>query len=108
MSGKCILGSAIVSLNDTPCCNAQLFHALLQAKFPSPDNVHLHRDAMLYINHADVHVQSLDLDGALVVEAQPGSTITIDGLYIHNQGWEWQPLKEGNGSAEHERIRCVM
>lgn len=60
---------------------------------------------MLYINHFDVQVQSLDLDGALVVEAEPGASITIDGLQVHNRGWEWQPLKEGNSAAEHERIR---
>lgn len=78
---------------------------LLQAKFPSPARIHLHRNAMLYIDHFDVQVQSLDLDGALVVEAQPGASVTIDGLQVHNRGWEWQPLKEGNSAAEHEKIR---
>lgn len=62
---------------------------------------------MLYINHSDVYVKSLDLDGALVVEGQQGSTVTIDGLQVHNKGWEWQPLKESSSTAEHERIRCV-
>ncbi|KAL3138028.1 hypothetical protein ABBQ38_005262 [Trebouxia sp. C0009 RCD-2024] len=77
----------------------------LKAKFPSPARIHLHRNAMLYIDHFDVQVQSLDLDGALVVEAQPGASVTIDGLQVHNRGWEWQPLKEGNSAAEHEKIR---
>ena len=62
---------------------------------------------MLCITHPDVYVHCLDLDGALVVEGQQGGTITIDGLQIHNKGWEWQSLKEGNSAAEHERIRCV-
>lgn len=79
----------------------------LQARFPSPEKVHLHCDAMLCINHPEVYVRSLDLDGALVVEGQHGSTITIDGLQIHNEGWEWQSLSEGNSAAEHEKIRCV-
>lgn len=78
---------------------------LLQAKFPSPEKIHLHCNAMLYINHPDVQVRSLDLDGAMVVEAHPGTTITIDGLQVCNRGWEWQPLKEGSSAAEHERIR---
>ena len=60
---------------------------------------------MLYINHPDVQVQSLDLDGALVVDAHPGAAITIDGLRVRNRGWEWQALKKGNSAAEHERIR---
>lgn len=79
----------------------------LQARFPSPEKVHLHHDAMLCITHPDVYVHSLDLDGALVVEGQQESTITIDGLQLHNEGWEWQSLKEGNSAAEHEKIRCV-
>lgn len=80
----------------------------LQARFPYPERVHLHHDAVLCINHPDVYVCSLELDGALVVEGREGSTITIDGLQIHNEGWEWQSLKEGNSAAEHEKIRCVM
>lgn len=62
---------------------------------------------MLCITHPDVYVHSLELDGALVVEGQQQRTINIDGLKIHNEGWEWQSLKEGNSAKEHEKIRCV-
>lgn len=62
---------------------------------------------MLHISHSDVQVQSLDLDGALVVEAQPGTAITINGLKVQNEGWEWQALSDGDDAAEHEKIRCV-
>ena len=73
-----------------------------------PDKVHIHQDAVLYINHPDVQVQSLDLQGALVVEAQQGTAITIDGLKIQNEGWEWQPLHDNDTAAEHEMIRYGM
>ena len=102
----------ITTFNGFRCCHSADCHLLssvllLQAKFPSPEQVHLHRDAMLYINHSDVSVECLDLHGALVVEGQQGSSITIDGLQVHNGGWEWLPLEESSSAAEHERIRCV-
>ena len=109
----CIISKyTIPTINCFRCChsaNCFLLSSvlLMQAKFPSPEQVHLHCDAMLYINHSDVAVECLDLDGALVVEGQQGSSITIDGLQVHNEGWEWQPLEDSSSAAEHERIRCV-
>lgn len=85
----------------------QLFQQphLVQAKFPSPDQVHIDQDAMLYINHAGVQVLSLDLNGALVVEGGLGANITIDGLKVNNAGWEWHALTENEASEEHQKIR---
>ena len=79
----------------------------LQARFPSPSQVHLSQDAMLHIDHADVQIQSLQLDGALVVRADHDSPIVIDDLNVNNQGWEWRPLTDGDDAAEHEKIRFV-
>ena len=77
----------------------------MQAKFPSPDQVHIDQDAVLYINHAGVQVCSLDLKGALVVEGRPGADITIDGLKVDNAGWEWHALTDNEASEEHQKIR---
>ena len=78
---------------------------LVQAKLPSPDRVHIDQDAVLYINHADVQILSLDLKGALVVEGSLGANITIDGLKVDNEGWEWHALTDNEASEEHQKIR---
>lgn len=61
---------------------------------------------MLYINHADVQVRSLNLTGALVVEGQQDVDITIDGLQVGNAGWHWHALQDTDNSEEHQKIRC--
>ncbi len=79
----------------------------MQARFPFPEQIHLDQEAMLYINHADVQVQSLDLKGALVIEGQQGVVITIDGLQVNNKGWEWRALRDSDDSEEHQKIRYI-
>jgi len=93
-----------------PCCHPQNTTGewLLQGRFPCPDQVHIGQDAMLYINHADVQVRSLDLRGALVVEGQQDVDITIDGLQVDNAGWQWHALQDTDNSKEHQKIRCAL
>lgn len=81
---------------------------LLQGRFPCPDQVHIGQDAMLFINHADVQVRSLDLRGALVVEGQQDVDITIDGLQVDNAGWQWHALQDTDNSEEHQNIRFAL
>jgi len=49
----------------------------------------------------------LDLDGALVLAAAPGTSLTVaPGLRVRNKGWEFAPVDVDDGGApEHERIR---
>ncbi len=63
---------------------------------------------MLFINHANVQVRSLDLKGALVVEGQQDVDITIDGLKVNNAGWHWHALQDTDNSEEHQKIRCAL
>lgn len=77
----------------------------LKDRFPCPDQVHIGQDAMLYINHANVQVRSLDLRGALVVEGQQDVDITINGFQVNNAGWQWLALQDSDNSEEHQKIR---
>ena len=82
---------------------------VLQAKFPAPEKIHLASNATLFINHDNVVLEDLSLDGALVVEGGKESVIIVDGLSVmHSQGWEWRALKDGDNAAEHEKIRYRM
>ena len=45
-------------------------------------------------------VEDLELDGALVVSAAPGATVTVKGLKVRNKGWEWKELAEGGKGDE--------
>lgn len=80
----------------------------MQTKFPSPEQVHLDQEAVLYINHAVVQVEALNVKGALVVEGQPGVAITIAGLEVDNQGWEWLALEGSDDGEEQQQIRCSI
>jgi UDP-sugar pyrophosphorylase len=54
-------------------------------------------------------VENLELDGALVISAAPGATVSVKGLKVQNKGWEWKELAsggEGDASVPEElRIR---
>ncbi len=78
----------------------------LQAKVDAA-KVRLSKDAALVINGADVHIKSLDLDGALVIDAAPDASLVIDGLKVQNKGWKWQALNPNKPMTEEQMIRCL-
>ena len=74
------------------------------AKFPHPDQIKISQKSALYLDGTNVVVKSLDLDGALVVQACDGANVTIEGR-ISNKGWEWQELEDGKEYPEEVTIR---
>lgn len=78
----------------------------LQAKVDAA-KVKLSKDAALVINGANVHIRSLDLDGALTIDAAPGAKLVIDGLKVQNKGWMYHALNPNKASTEEQKIRCV-
>ena len=77
----------------------------MQAKVDAA-KVRLSKDAALVINGAQVHIRSLDLNGALVIDAAPGAELVIDGLKVQNKGWTWHALNPEKPSTEEQKIRC--
>ena len=53
----------------------------LKSRFPSPDQV-LISDRSTLIIEGDVVVESLELDGALVIVAEPGKKVVIQGVKV--------------------------
>lgn len=78
----------------------------LQAKVDAA-KVRLSRDAALVITGADVHIKSLDVDGALVIDVAPGASLVIDGLKVQNKGWKWQALNPNKPMTEEQMIRSA-
>ena len=76
----------------------------MQAKV-KPARLRVSARSVLVINAPDVAMESLVLDGALVVDAVPGASVTIDGLSVDNSGWKWMALKPDKPMKEEWAIR---
>lgn len=77
----------------------------LEAKI-AVEKVHIGEHSALVITAPDVKVEALDLKkGALVIEGVAGAEVTINGLTVENEGWEWEPLNPDSGASEEEYIR---
>ena len=57
----------------------------------------------LVLDGPNIRVESLDLDGTLVVKAGPKAQVTVRDAVVRNGGWQLVP--SGPDAAEEERIR---
>ena len=89
-------GPAIVMAPDFVCCPGDL-----KVKFPTPEKVSISSRSTLVVKGAGIVIESLELDGCLVVEADPGETVTIKDLVVKNDGWVQVPVED----SETEIVR---
>lgn len=59
----------------------------LKKKFPSPSMIKISGKSSLVLSGSGLVVESLDLDGSLVVECEEGATGIIQNLSVKNSGW---------------------
>lgn len=71
----------------------------MRARFPSPASVKISRRSTLIVDGADVTIESLELDGALVIRAAPGAKVVIRGLAVTNAGHDFVPLGDDFASS---------
>jgi len=57
----------------------------------------------LIVEGAGVKIESLELDGALVIKACPGAFVTVKDLKVSNKGWRFE--KCGADAPEIDRLR---
>jgi UDP-sugar pyrophosphorylase len=58
------------------------------------------------VDGENVHIKNLDLDGALVIRTGQDCNVTIDGLVVHNKGYEFVEVdRSGGGIPEEVAIR---
>lgn len=67
--------------------------------------LHLAHNGVLVIGGEDISIESLHVEGALVVDAVPGARLTINGLHVQNDGWRWMGLKPNKPMTEDMAIR---
>jgi UDP-sugar pyrophosphorylase len=93
-------GPAIVLAPDFVLCPRD-YHK----KFPTPEHVKISaRSTLIVHGPGQVKIESLELDGALVIECMKGATdAVIRNVKISNQGWIRQAI--GAGEQEPEAIQ---
>jgi UDP-sugar pyrophosphorylase len=91
-------GAAVVlDASFAPCVT------ILADRLPSPAAIRISRCSSLVVRGAGVTIYSLDLDGALEIEAEPGASVEVSSLRVHNRGWEFQELSDAEMAAADEK-----
>ena len=70
-------------------------------QFPNPSKIKISSRSSLVVKGNGVVIESLDLDGALVIECEEGASGVIKDLVVKNKGWK----KVADDSSEKEYIR---
>ena len=66
----------------------------LQRRFPFPEHISISSTSTLVLSGADITIESLQLDGCLVIEARcPDARVTVRDFHIANDGWHLDALQ---------------
>ena len=76
----------------------------LPSHFPTPQQVNISRRSCLIINGAQVKINQLNLDGALVISTCHGAEVIIKSLTVKNEGWVFVE-RDDSALVAPERIR---
>ena len=93
-------GPEIVTKPSFTVCPAEY-----KSRFPDPSKINISGRSSLVVN-GNVTIESLDLDGALVIECEEGATGVVRDLVVNNKGWEKEDVDSSDSSIpEYLRIR---
>jgi UDP-sugar pyrophosphorylase len=93
-----IPGPMIVLKPDFCCCPGEY-----DVKFPFPERVKISSRSSLVVRGPGVTIESLDLDGALVIDVDRGEEAIVRDLIVKNEGWV--RVRDENSSNEFVRMR---
>jgi hypothetical protein len=91
-------GPAVILKPDFVCCPAEL-----KARFPNPEKIHISARSTLFVRGSGVVIESLILDGALIIDYKKGEKVTVKDKVITNQGWV--RVRDERSSDEVIRMR---
>jgi UDP-sugar pyrophosphorylase len=95
---KVVPGPAIVIKPDFACCPGEY-----NIKFPYPEKVKISARSTLVVRGSGVVIESLDLDGALIIDVERGEEAIVRDLVVKNDGWVQEP--EPNSDDEKIKMR---
>ena len=75
-------GPAVVLKPDFVCCPAEL-----KARFPYPEKIHISARSTLFVRGSGVVIESLILDGALIIDYKKGEKVLVKDKVVTNLGW---------------------
>lgn len=76
-----------------------------KAKFTNPSEVKISGRSSLVVAGEGLTIESLDLDGALIIECEAGATGVIRNLAVRNKGWVKVPVNGGESCSEVVKMR---
>ncbi len=85
---KVVPGPAIVFKPDFACCPAEY-----TIKFPTPEKIKISARSTLVVRGPGVTIESLELDGALIIDCDRGEEAIVRDLKVQNDGWEFIPVE---------------
>lgn len=74
-----------------------------KAKFPKPSSIKISAKSSLIVE-GDVVIESLDLDGALIIKCEEGASGVLRDVIVKNKGWE-KDVGISDADSEFIRIR---
>ncbi len=75
----------------------------LQTKFPGKQHIRITAESTLLLDGAEITLGTLNLDGALIIQAVPGAKVKVDGLSIRNKGWSFRVLNPEEDSKVDQK-----
>jgi len=92
---KVVAGPEVVLKPSFVVCPAEY-----KKHFPDPSKIKISSRSSLIIKGEGITVESLDLDGALVIESEEGASGVVRDLVVRNKGWK----KVGDKSSASEEF----
>ena len=78
----------------------------IKSKFPTPENVSISSTSSLVLDGPNIVIKSLDLKGALVINAVDGAEVVVENVVVENEGWVFEPVAFDDEKYEEKyRIR---
>ena len=91
-----VLGPAIVIKPDFCFCPGEY-----KTKFPDPERVKISSRSTLIVRGSGVVIESLDLDGTLIINCEGSEPLLVQDLVVKNKGW----VRVKDEKSDNEIIR---
>mmetsp|Transcript_28719 Transcript_28719/g.40605 ORF Transcript_28719/g.40605 Transcript_28719/m.40605 type:complete len:322 (-) Transcript_28719:134-1099(-) len=100
---KVVFRPEIVVKAEAICCPAEY-----KEIFVNPEKVRISKNSSLVIKgNGKLRIESLDLDGALVIDCQEFATGTVTDVVVKNKGWKRVAVEEGQDGEKTNEVNAM-